>query len=108
MSSEIKETVRQKYGEAALRVVAGQPSSCCGGGASCGTKDPITSDLYETAQTSGLPAEALLASLGCGNPTALAELLKAKSCSTLVQAAESTCSFRPDESVPRARHTVST
>jgi ubiquinone/menaquinone biosynthesis C-methylase UbiE len=74
MSSEIKETVRQKYGEAALRVVAGQPSSCCGGGASCGTKDPITSDLYEAAQTSGLPAEAVLASLGCGNPTALAEL----------------------------------
>jgi ubiquinone/menaquinone biosynthesis C-methylase UbiE len=74
MSSEIKETVRQKYGEAALRVVAGQPSSCCGGGASCGTKDPITSDLYEAAQTSGLPAEAVLASLGCGNPTALAGL----------------------------------
>jgi SAM-dependent methyltransferase len=74
MSNEIKETVRQKYGEAALRVVAGQPSSCCGGGASCGTKDPITSDLYEAAQTSGLPAEAVLASLGCGNPTALAEL----------------------------------
>jgi len=74
MSNEIKETVRRKYGEAALRVVAGQPSSCCGGSASCGTKDPITSDLYEAAQTSGLPAEAVLASLGCGNPTALAEL----------------------------------
>jgi arsenite methyltransferase len=73
MSSDIKDTVRQKYGEAALRVVAGEPSSCCDS-TCCGTKDPISSDLYEAAQTSELPAEAVLASLGCGNPTALAEL----------------------------------
>jgi len=74
MSDQIKEIVREKYGQAALRVVAGQTSSCCGGSCSTGTADPITSDLYEAAQVSGLPAEAVLASLGCGNPTALAEL----------------------------------
>ena len=74
MTDGIKEIVREKYGQAALRVVAGQASSCCGGSCGTGTADPITSDLYEAAQVSGLPAEAVLASLGCGNPTALAEL----------------------------------
>ena len=49
-------------------------SSCCGAGACCDTADPITSDLYDAAQKSGLPEKAVLASLGCGNPTALAEL----------------------------------
>ena len=76
MSAEnIKETVRERYGEAALRVASGAKTSCCGGG-SCGVSadDPITSNLYTDAQTAGLPAEAVLASLGCGNPTALAEL----------------------------------
>jgi ubiquinone/menaquinone biosynthesis C-methylase UbiE len=47
---------------------------CCGGDSTCGSADPITRDLYDAAETSGLPAEAILASLGCGNPTALAEL----------------------------------
>jgi arsenite methyltransferase len=74
MTDTIKEIVREKYGQAALRVVAGQTSSCCGGSCGTGSVDPITSDLYEAAQVSGLPAEAVLASLGCGNPTALAEL----------------------------------
>jgi ubiquinone/menaquinone biosynthesis C-methylase UbiE len=74
MTDQIKAIVREKYGQAALRVVAGQASSCCGGSCGTGTADPITSDLYEVAQVSGLPAEAVLASLGCGNPTALAEL----------------------------------
>lgn len=72
-NQDIKEVVKQKYGQAALRVVAGDsccaPSACCGGDA-----DPITSNLYEQGQTSGIPEAALLASLGCGNPTALAEL----------------------------------
>jgi SAM-dependent methyltransferase len=75
MSTEdIKTTVRERYGQAALRAGAGVQSSCCGG--SCGTSagDPITSNLYTAAQTACLPAEAVLASLGCGNPTALAEL----------------------------------
>jgi SAM-dependent methyltransferase len=70
----LRDTVREKYGQAALRVVAGGGSSCCGGAEFNGSCDPITSDLYDAAQTSGLPEEAVLASLGCGNPTALAEL----------------------------------
>jgi SAM-dependent methyltransferase len=65
MSDEnIKDAVKEKYGQAALRVNAGG-SSCC---------DPITSNLYDASQADQIPAEALQASLGCGNPTALAEL----------------------------------
>src|SRR5579872_6789526 len=71
--TDIKEVVKQKYGEAALRVTSGG-SSCCGATASTGCCDPITSNLYDGSQTSQIPEEALLASLGCGNPTALAEL----------------------------------
>ncbi len=74
MSDSIKQIVREKYGAAALRAATGQGSSCCGGSEGCGTADPITSDLYEAAQVAGIPAGAVLASLGCGNPTALAEL----------------------------------
>jgi SAM-dependent methyltransferase len=69
----LKSTIRSKYGQAALRVVAGEANGCCGGSASCGP-DPITSDLYSSLETVGLPSDAVLASLGCGNPTALAEL----------------------------------
>jgi arsenite methyltransferase len=71
---ELKEIVKEKYGQAALRVNSGG-SSCCGAGAALeGCCDPITSNLYDAAQTGVLPQEAVLASLGCGNPTALAEL----------------------------------
>ena len=71
---EIKEVVKEKYGQAAMRVNAGG-SSCCGAGAALdGCCDPITSNLYDAAQTGVLPEEAVLASLGCGNPTALAQL----------------------------------
>lgn len=70
---DIKETVKEKYGQIALRVV-GEGSSCCGAKPSCGQKDPITSNLYEADQVAELPDEAVLASLGCGNPTALAQL----------------------------------
>ena len=76
MSSEnLKATVRERYGKAARQVATGAKTGCCGGG-SCGTSDddPITSNLYSEAQTVTLPPEAVLASLGCGNPTALAEL----------------------------------
>jgi arsenite methyltransferase len=70
----IQDIVREKYGQAALRVKAGG-SSCCGAAAALdGCCDPITSNLYDTAQTGALPEEAVLASLGCGNPTALAAL----------------------------------
>src|SRR6478672_11504721 len=71
---ELKEVVKEKYGQAALRVNAGG-SSCCGASAALdGCWDPITSNLYDAAQTGELPQEAVLASLGCGNPTALAAL----------------------------------
>ncbi len=69
MTDAIKEAVRKKYSEAAVR--AG--SSCCGGRV-CDSSSPITSNLYGEEETGGLPEAAVLASLGCGNPTALAEL----------------------------------
>jgi len=71
---DIKELVKEKYGQAALRVHSAG-SSCCGSAPSsqCGA-DPITSNLYATGDTNLLPQEAVLASLGCGNPTALAKL----------------------------------
>ncbi|MFL5620223.1 MAG: methyltransferase domain-containing protein, partial [Gemmatimonadaceae bacterium] len=82
---EIRATVQARYGATAQRVLEGAtaPASCCGGPAEslsgcCGstseTWDPITADLYEAGETAGLPTAALLASLGCGNPTALADL----------------------------------
>jgi ubiquinone/menaquinone biosynthesis C-methylase UbiE len=72
--SDITQVVRERYGRAAQQVIDGGPkASCCGTGSSCRT-DPITSNLYATSETAELPTEALLASLGCGNPTALAEL----------------------------------
>src|SRR3954462_1688878 len=72
-AADIKEVVKQKYGEAALRVKSGG-NSCCGATASSGCADPITSNLYDASQIGQIPAEAVMASLGCGNPTALAEL----------------------------------
>ena len=75
MIENIKETIREKYGETARRVSAGDgAASCCGSSACCGTPDPITSNLYDETQMRALPEKAVLASLGCGNPTALAEL----------------------------------
>jgi len=73
-SSDIKEIVKQKYGAAALRATTGG-SSCCGSAPSSrGECDPITSNLYDSAQAGEIPEAALKASLGCGNPTALAQL----------------------------------
>ena len=81
MSTDLKEFVQDKYGEAARRVQtgAGLPADCCSKtscceGAASSSCDPITSDLYDEAQKSGVPEKAVLGSLGCGNPTALAEL----------------------------------
>jgi SAM-dependent methyltransferase len=75
----LKAVVREKYGQAATRVTDGQTAvSCCGSSGCCGETtaawDPITADLYDAGQAASIPAEALLASLGCGNPTALAAL----------------------------------
>ena len=77
--STLKAIVKEKYGQAALRVKEGETAApCCGSSGCCGATteawDPITSDLYDERQKAGIPAEAVLASLGCGNPTALAEL----------------------------------
>ena len=77
--NELRSNVSKKYGEAATRVIEGETASCCTGSSGCcgattEAWDPITSDLYDEKQAAGIPAEALLASLGCGNPTALAEL----------------------------------
>ncbi len=77
-NADIKEVVKEKYGQAALRVKNGGVASCCGTtstastGSGCG--DPITANLYDSSQMGQIPEEALLASLGCGNPTALAQL----------------------------------
>ncbi len=74
-TTDVKQVVKQRYGEAAARVAQGSANSCCGGGAaSVGGSDPITSNLYDALQAGEVPEQALLASLGCGNPTALAEL----------------------------------
>jgi SAM-dependent methyltransferase len=73
-TSDIKEVVKEKYGQAALRVQNGG-SACCGASAATGHGcDPITSNLYNSSQAGQIPEAALLASLGCGNPTALADL----------------------------------
>src|SRR3989304_3586034 len=75
-AENIREVVREKYGQAAMQVSEGAgKSSCCGAGtAQTGCCDPITSNLYDEIQTEQIPQEALLASLGCGNPTALETL----------------------------------
>src|ERR1700726_3544931 len=72
-STDIKEVVKQKYGEAALRVKSGG-SSCCGAASATSCCDPMTSNLSGGSDSGQIPEEALLASLGCGNPTALAQL----------------------------------
>jgi SAM-dependent methyltransferase len=73
-STDLKNEVRTRYGQRALSVIASSPAQggCCGGGGS--TCDPITVNLYDTAEQSLVPEKAFLASLGCGNPTAVAEL----------------------------------
>lgn len=86
---DVRELVKQKYGEAALRVLSGQGGACCGSaigdevccgqpktdeGCCTNTVDPITSNLYSDTEAAEIPEAAVLASLGCGNPTALAQL----------------------------------
>src|SRR5689334_20660175 len=74
-SRDVKEIVREKYGQAALRAKTGAGNACCGGAsADDACCDPITSNLYDTTQGREVPDLALKASLGCGNPTALAAL----------------------------------
>ena len=73
-SSDIREIVKEKYGQAAARVKSGG-GGCCSASSAFGEEDPITRHLYGADETGSLPKEAVLASLGCGNPTALAELV---------------------------------
>ena len=73
-SNDVKEVVREKYGQAAQRVRSGQGNGCCGSRSALDCCDPITSNLYNAADAGEVPEAALQASLGCGNPTALAEL----------------------------------
>ena len=104
----VKDIVKEKYGEAALRVVSGQgsascgssPSSCCKGG------DPITTNLYDALQKSELPETAVLASLGCGNPTALAQLSPGEVVLDLAAAAASMSCCRRGACRRAARPTV--
>jgi arsenite methyltransferase len=70
----LRDVVKEKYGEAARRAAEGKTSCGCGGTEDSGCGDPITGNLYEASQIGTLPIEAVVASLGCGNPTALAEL----------------------------------
>ncbi|MBI3207304.1 MAG: arsenite methyltransferase [Candidatus Solibacter usitatus] len=74
--SDVREIVKEKYGKAALRVVTGESSGCCGSAPSArdASSDPICSNLYDDSQQGELPETAVKASLGCGNPTALAQL----------------------------------
>ena len=76
MDTNIKEVVQERYGQAALRAAEGEKNSCCGASGCCGPEswDPITANLYDEQQRAGVPVGAMLASLGCGNPTALADL----------------------------------
>jgi arsenite methyltransferase len=72
-NDSLNSSVEARYGKIARTVTAGSKESCCGP-SECGSGDPISSDLYDVLQTQDLPDKALLASLGCGNPTALATL----------------------------------
>jgi arsenite methyltransferase len=74
MAGNIKEVVKEKYGEAARRVAAGGAGSCGGAASASPCCDPISSNLYQAGEIAGLPLQAVAASLGCGNPTALAQL----------------------------------
>src|SRR5216684_3594017 len=71
--TNIQEVVKQKYGEAAKRAASGG-TACCGGGAELSGCDPITKNLYDEVDKAAVPDKAVAASLGCGNPTALAKL----------------------------------
>ena len=74
MGTELKEEVRQRYAEAALRVGSESEGACCGDGCGCGDASSFGSALYDVSERGELPETAVLASLGCGNPTAVAEL----------------------------------
>jgi len=111
MSSEnIKEVVREKYGEAARGVASGAGSVCCGTSpaSSIDGCDPITSDLYGESEAMAVPEAALKASLGCGNPTLLAKLHRVRRSSTWDQVVESMFSCRHGVLAQPGKRSVST
>ena len=73
-TTDVRDAVREKYSQAALRMRTAGGASCCGPSSARDPNNPITSNLYDTAESGAVPEEAMLASLGCGNPTALAQL----------------------------------
>jgi SAM-dependent methyltransferase len=74
MREDPRSTVRERYGQAARKIASGGEAACCGSSCCGGSEDPISGNLYTADETAGLPEKAVLASLGCGNPTALTEL----------------------------------
>jgi arsenite methyltransferase len=108
-ATNIKDVVKEKYGSAALRVTTGD-SSCCDATPATGSSccDPITSNLYEVFQTQEIPEEALQASLGCGNPTALAKLNPGEVVLDLGSGGASTFYSQPDASGQQGKPMAST
>src|SRR3954447_23784069 len=102
-TQDIRTLVKETYGQAAVRAATGGRATC---GSTCSGKDPITSDLYQPEETGGLPPEALAASLGCGNPTALAELHPGETVLDLGSGVASTCCFLPSGSALLAKPTA--
>jgi arsenite methyltransferase len=106
MTSDLKQVVKQKYGEAAIRVWSAAQKSCCETPGCQAKGEPVTPSFYDDADQRLIPDEALLASLGCGNPTALAELKSGETVLDRARAAASTCFSPPAASGPTARLTV--
>ena len=105
-TANIKDIVKEKYGQAALRAGSGG-SSCCGAAPASGNAcDPITSNLYDATEMEQVPEKAMQASLGCGNPTALAKLSPGRRCWTSAREAELTFCFRHGGSDRPARLTA--
>ena len=105
--SNVQDQVKEKYGNAARSVAqSGGVQACCDPGLRC--CDPITSGLYSSDEKGMIPEKAVLASLGCGNPTALIDLRREKQFSISALAAALTFCSRRSELAPRAKHTAST
>jgi hypothetical protein len=104
---QLRQAIKEKYGTAAKLVAEGKSASC-GGRAELKACDPITRDLYGEMEKCGLPAEAVAASLGCGNPTALADLKPGEVVLDLGSGGGIDCCSRPIGSGQRARRTAST
>src|SRR5271156_695045 len=106
-TTNVQEQVKEEYGNAARAVTkSGSLQACCDPGLRC--CDPITTNLYSADQTGIIPDKAVLASLGCGNPTALIDLQPGRPFLILAPAAASTFCSRLSASVQPAKHTVLT